>query len=50
MTREVCLIKQPTFAGRGGSFVIDALEAQDIDTPTDWRLAELKMQLARPDQ
>ena len=44
MTREVCLSKQPMFAGRAGSFVIDEMEAQDIDTLTDWRLAELKMQ------
>jgi N-acylneuraminate cytidylyltransferase len=46
MTREACLARQPTFAGRAGSFVIDEMEAQDIDTLTDWRLAELKMQLA----
>jgi pseudaminic acid cytidylyltransferase len=50
MTRQVCVTKQPTFAGRAGSFVIDAMEAQDIDTPTDWRLAELKMQLANSGQ
>ncbi len=50
MTREVCVTKQPTFAGRAGSFVIDTMETQDIDTPTDWRLAELKMQLARSGQ
>lgn len=47
MTREVCMNRQPTFAGRAGSFVIDEMEAQDIDTPTDWRLAELKLQLMR---
>ncbi len=46
MTREVCVNRQPIFAGRAGSFVIDAMDAQDIDTLTDWRLAELKMQLA----
>jgi CMP-N-acetylneuraminic acid synthetase len=46
MPREACLARQPTFAGRAGSFVIDEMEAQDIDTLTDWRLAELKMQLA----
>lgn len=45
MRREVCLAKQPVFAGKAGSFVIDAMQAQDIDTPVDWRLAELKMQL-----
>ena len=47
MTREVCLKKQPMFAGRAGSFVIDEMDAQDIDTQTDWRLAELKMQARR---
>lgn len=47
MTREVCLSKQPMFAGRAGSFVIDEMEAQDIDTLSDWRLAELKMQARR---
>ena len=47
MRREVCLNKQPMFAGRAGSFVIDEMEAQDIDTLTDWRLAELKMQARR---
>jgi pseudaminic acid cytidylyltransferase len=50
MTREVCVSRQPIFAGRAGSFVIDEMEAQDIDTLTDWRLAELKMQLARSAQ
>lgn len=50
MTREVCLSKQPMFAGRAGSFVIDEMEAQDIDTLTDWRLAELKMQARRETQ
>jgi len=44
MTHEVCVSKQSMFAGRAGSFVIDEMEAQDIDTLTDWRLAELKMQ------
>lgn len=44
MTREVCLARRSMFAGRAGSFVIDEMEAQDIDTLTDWRLAELKMQ------
>jgi len=47
MTREVCLNKQPMFAGRAGSFVIDEMEAQDIDTLSDWRLAEMKMQARR---
>jgi pseudaminic acid cytidylyltransferase len=47
ITRQACLAKQPVFAGNAGSFVIDPMQAQDIDTPMDWRLAELKMQLAR---
>lgn len=50
MTREVCVTRQSIFAGRAGSFVIDAMQAQDIDTLTDWRLAELKMQAARSAQ
>lgn len=50
MTREVCVAKQSVFAGRAGSFVIDAMEAQDIDTQEDWRMAELKMQLAKSRQ
>jgi N-acylneuraminate cytidylyltransferase len=50
MTREVCVAKQSVFAGRAGSFVIDAMEAQDIDTLGDWRMAELKMQLAKSRQ
>lgn len=45
--REACLAKQSAFAGKAGSFIIDAMQAQDIDTPMDWRLAELKMQLAK---
>ena len=28
-----------------GALIIDELEAQDIDTPTDWKLAELKFKL-----
>lgn len=46
-SREVCLARQSIFAGRAGSFVIDPMQAQDIDTQDDWRMAELKMQLAR---
>lgn len=47
MTRETCLNRQPMFAGRAGSFVIDEMEAQDIDTWTDWRLVEMKMRRRR---
>jgi N-acylneuraminate cytidylyltransferase len=30
-----------------GGIVISELEAQDIDTETDWKLAEIKHQLAK---
>lgn len=30
-----------------GSIIVSALEAQDIDTETDWKLAELKFKLTR---
>lgn len=42
MSAAACLAKTPTFSGRAGSFEVEEIEAQDIDTPTDWRLAELK--------
>lgn len=42
MSAADCLAKTPTFSGRAGSFEVDETEVQDIDTPTDWRLAELK--------
>jgi pseudaminic acid cytidylyltransferase len=42
MSAAACLAKTPTFSGRAGSFEVDETEVQDIDTPTDWRLAELK--------
>lgn len=29
-----------------GALIVDELEAQDIDTPTDWKLAELKFKLS----
>tara|TARA_R110002051_G_scaffold11314_3_gene41264 strand:- start:1445 stop:2152 length:708 start_codon:yes stop_codon:yes gene_type:complete len=45
MSTAACLAKTPTFSGRAGSFEVDETEVQDIDTPTDWRLAELKFQM-----
>jgi pseudaminic acid cytidylyltransferase len=45
MSAAACLARTPTFSGRAGSFVVDETEVQDIDTPTDWRLAELKFQM-----
>lgn len=45
MSRQSCLDRTPTFAGRAGSIVVDETEVQDIDTDVDWRLAELKHRL-----
>tara|TARA_R110000787_G_scaffold42850_10_gene105116 strand:+ start:2612 stop:3319 length:708 start_codon:yes stop_codon:yes gene_type:complete len=45
MSAAACLAKTPTFSGRAGSFEIAETAAQDIDTPTDWHLAELKFAL-----
>lgn len=42
ISAAACLAKTPTFSGRAGGFEVESTEAQDIDTPTDWRLAELK--------
>ena len=41
--------QRPGVRGNGLK-TLAAMDAQDIDTPTDWRLAELKMQLARSAQ
>lgn len=46
MSAAACLAKTPTFSGRAGSFEVDETAVQDIDTPTDWRLAELKFQMS----
>ena len=46
MSASACLAKTPTFSGRAGSFVVDETEVQDIDTETDWRLAELKFRMS----
>lgn len=34
--------QRPVFSGRAGLIVLDPMEAQDIDTEADWRLAEVK--------
>ena len=43
-TRALLTSKKLLTANTGG-VIISALEAQDIDTETDWKLAELKYQL-----
>lgn len=48
MSGQACLDRTPIFSGRAGSFVMDETEVQDIDTETDWKLAELKHRLANP--
>lgn len=45
MSAQACLDRTPTFAGRAGGIVVEETEVQDIDTDTDWRLAELKHRL-----
>lgn len=42
---EVCLKKNQLITDNSGSIVISELEAQDIDSETDWKLAELKYEL-----
>lgn len=41
------LISKKLLTSNTGGIVISELEAQDIDTETDWKLAELKYQLAK---
>jgi pseudaminic acid cytidylyltransferase len=38
------------FTNNSGAIVITELEAQDIDTETDWKLAEIKFKLMSDDQ
>lgn len=45
MSSASCLNRTPAYGGRAGSFVVDETEVQDIDTMTDWRLAEMKHRL-----
>ncbi|UXY15554.1 pseudaminic acid cytidylyltransferase [Chitiniphilus purpureus] len=44
---ERCLAAGRIFTGNSGAIEIPELEAQDIDTETDWALAELKYRLRR---
>lgn len=50
MTAEACASRQPMFAGAAGSLILSPLEVQDIDTPDDWRLAELKFALRQQEK
>jgi N-acylneuraminate cytidylyltransferase len=45
MNTENCLQKNAVLTDNTGSIVISELEAQDIDTELDWKLAELKHKL-----
>lgn len=45
MNTEVCLKKKAVLTDNTGSIIISELEGQDIDTLTDWKLAELKYEL-----
>lgn len=45
MNTETCLRKQAVLTNNSGSIVISEMEAQDIDTELDWKLAELKYEL-----
>lgn len=42
---QAFLTKQALFTDNSGVITLDELEAQDIDTLTDWKLAELKYKL-----
>lgn len=45
MNTDICLRKQAVLTDNSGSIVVSELEAQDIDTQLDWKLAELKYKL-----
>ena len=45
MKTEVILNNDDIIGNKAGSIIISELEAQDVDTMTDWQLAELKYQL-----
>ena len=47
---EAFLKSKKIFTSNSGAIVISALEAQDIDTETDWKLAEMKYKLMLDDQ
>ncbi len=42
---KTLLIEKKMFTKKSGAVILNNLEAQDIDTETDWRLAELKYKL-----
>src|SRR5690606_5638343 len=42
--------EQKMFSDHSGAIVISELQAQDIDTETDWKLAEIKYKLMTNDQ
>ena len=45
MNTHKCLQKKAVLTDNTGSIVISEMEAQDIDTELDWKLAELKYEL-----
>jgi pseudaminic acid cytidylyltransferase len=45
MNTNKCLQKKAVITDNTGSIVISEMEAQDIDTELDWKLAELKYEL-----
>lgn len=44
------LTEKKLFTNNSGAIIISQLEAQDIDTETDWKLAEIKYKLMLNDQ
>lgn len=49
MNREIVLKKKSLMTDNTGAVVISELEGQDIDSLTDWKLAELKYKLINED-
>ncbi|MDP5092679.1 MAG: pseudaminic acid cytidylyltransferase [Polaribacter sp.] len=45
MNTDKCLQKKAVITDNTGSIIISEMEAQDIDTELDWKLAELKYEL-----
>ena len=43
---EVLLKEKRMFADKSGALILNELEVQDVDTETDWKLAELKYKLS----
>lgn len=50
MRTEICLNQKKILTHNSGYIILTELEAQDIDTETDWKLAELKHQIINHDQ